>query len=54
MMAGLAGLVRPGETAWTLTGQHTGVNDLSLTAYGENESRALHHGCEAWSSRRCW
>jgi probable phosphoglycerate mutase len=34
-------LVRHGETAWALTGQHTGVTDLALTAHGEAESRAL-------------
>ncbi len=34
-------LVRHGETAWSLTGQHTGVTDLGLTAHGEVESRAL-------------
>lgn len=34
-------LVRHGETAWTLTGQHTGVTDLSLTPHGEIEARAL-------------
>lgn len=34
-------LVRHGETAWSLSGQHTGVTDLGLTARGEDESRAL-------------
>jgi len=34
-------LVRHGETAWTLSGQHTGLTDLGLTAHGEDESRAL-------------
>ena len=34
-------LVRHGETAWSLTGQHTGLTDLGLTAHGEDESRAL-------------
>lgn len=34
-------LVRHGETAWTLSGQHTGTTELGLTAHGEDESRAL-------------
>lgn len=34
-------LVRHGETAWSLTGQHTGRTDLGLTAHGEAQARAL-------------
>mgnify|MGYP000853934570 CR=1 FL=1 len=34
-------LVRHGETAWSLSGQHTGTTDLALTARGEVEVRAL-------------
>jgi broad specificity phosphatase PhoE len=34
-------LVRHGETAWSITGQHTGRTDLALTLGGENEARAL-------------
>lgn len=34
-------LVRHGETAWSITGQHTGATDIGLTAHGEDEARAL-------------
>ena len=34
-------LVRHGETAWSITGQHTGRTDLPLTAHGESEAREL-------------
>lgn len=34
-------LVRHGETAWSISGQHTGVTDLGLTAHGEAEARSL-------------
>lgn len=34
-------LVRHGETAWTLTGQHSRRTDLPLTAQGERQARAL-------------
>jgi probable phosphoglycerate mutase len=34
-------LARHGETAWTVSGQHTGLTDLPLTARGEGNARAL-------------
>jgi probable phosphoglycerate mutase len=34
-------LLRHGETAWTLSGQHTGRTDLPLTPHGEAAARRL-------------
>jgi broad specificity phosphatase PhoE len=34
-------LARHGETAWTLSGQHTSLTDLPLTPKGEEEARCL-------------
>ena len=34
-------LVRHGETAWTISGQHTGRTDIPLTERGEREAQAL-------------
>ena len=34
-------MIRHGETAWSITGQHTGFTDLALTPYGEHQAREL-------------
>ena len=34
-------LARHGETAWSLSGQHTGLTDLPLIERGESDARSL-------------
>ncbi len=34
-------LARHGETAWSLSGQHTGTTDLPLTEHGERNAQSL-------------
>ncbi len=45
-------LARHGETAWTITGQHTGTTDIPLTAAGEQEAIRLGKHLEGVHSRR--
>jgi broad specificity phosphatase PhoE len=40
-MAAELWLIRHGETAWSLSGAHTGTTDLPLTAEGEKKARGL-------------
>ena len=42
-------LARHGETAWTISRQHTGVTDLPLTARGEVEAGQLGERLEGLS-----
>ena len=34
-------VIRHGETAWSISGQHTGRTDIALTAHGGDEAREL-------------
>jgi broad specificity phosphatase PhoE len=42
-------IARHGETAWSLTGQHTGLTDLPLTEHGERTARRLQERLEGLS-----
>ena len=39
-------LCRHGETAWTISGQHTGSTDLSLTEQGQEQASELRKGID--------
>ena len=45
-------IIRHGETAWTLTGQHTGLTDLPLTEAGERNARRLADRLKGLTFRR--
>ncbi|MDR3473085.1 MAG: histidine phosphatase family protein [Devosia sp.] len=40
--------IRHGETAWSLSGQHTGRTEIPLTAHGEDQARQLGPWLEAF------
>src|SRR5215471_1129939 len=47
-------LARHGETAWSLTGQHTGLTDLPLTARGESNAARLRDRLIGLTFARVW
>jgi broad specificity phosphatase PhoE len=51
---GIAYLARHGETAWSLSGQHTGLTDLPLTERGERNARSLADRLRGLSFAAVW
>ena len=47
-------LARHGETAWTLSGQHTGLTDLPLTERGERNARRLEERLRGVTFAQVW
>src|ERR1700681_1026641 len=47
-------LARHGETAWSLSGQHTGLTDLPLTERGERNARSLADRLRGLSFAAVW
>jgi len=50
----LVTLARHGETAWSLSGQHTGWSDLPLTERGEGNARRLAERLRGASFAKVW
>lgn len=44
---------RHGETAWSLTGQHSGLSDLPLIERGQRTAQQLAEVSRGWLSQRC-
>ena len=47
-------LARHGETAWSLTGQHTGLTDLPLTERGERNAERLGKRLKELTFAKVW
>jgi probable phosphoglycerate mutase len=47
-------LVRHGQTAWSVSGQHTGRSDIDLTPAGEAAARALQPRLQALAVSAVW
>jgi broad specificity phosphatase PhoE len=47
-------LARHGETAWSLSGQHTGLTDMPLIDAGERDARALGERLRGETFARVW
>src|SRR5438477_1161953 len=47
-------LARHGETAWTVTGRHTGLTDLPLTERGESNARKLGARLRGMTFAKVW
>jgi probable phosphoglycerate mutase len=47
-------LARHGETAWTVSGQHTGLTDIPLTERGERNARRLGDRLKGLTFRHVW
>jgi broad specificity phosphatase PhoE len=47
-------LARHGETAWTLSGQYTGLTDLPLTERGERNARRLEERLRGVTFAKVW
>ena len=47
-------LARHGETAWSLSGQHTGLTDIPLTEKGEKAARLLGERLKRLSVKEVW